>query len=172
MRRVYVITGGPCVGKTTLINALAADGFPVLHEVARKIIDAETLKGSNILPWSDKIGFQRRVFESQLEQERKLSGGIIFLDRGLHDGFAYYKLYGWTIPPEFIQIAKTHRYSGVFQLDRSAEYQQDTRRREDYKTAKQIDLLLEDTYTEFNHKPLKIPFFSVDERKKIVLGKL
>ncbi|MBL4795729.1 MAG: AAA family ATPase, partial [Pseudomonadales bacterium] len=33
-----VITGGPCSGKTTLINALEKKGIHVIHEVAIKVI--------------------------------------------------------------------------------------------------------------------------------------
>ena len=35
----YVITGPPCSGKTTLIDKLEALGYPVVHEVARWVIE-------------------------------------------------------------------------------------------------------------------------------------
>lgn len=34
-----VLTGGPCCGKTTLIEELNKRGYPVLHETAREVLN-------------------------------------------------------------------------------------------------------------------------------------
>lgn len=87
-----VITAGPGQGKTTVIELLVAEGYRVVPEVARIIIEEEQLKNSDILPWKDFTSFQELVAERQLELERQLKVGkdkIVFLDRGLVDGVAY-----------------------------------------------------------------------------------
>ncbi len=47
----YVLTGGPSVGKITVIEILAKRGYKILPEVARMIIEEERIKGTDILPW-------------------------------------------------------------------------------------------------------------------------
>lgn len=47
----YVITGGPGIGKTTVIELLASRGYVIVLEVARLITEEEKSKGSDILPW-------------------------------------------------------------------------------------------------------------------------
>lgn len=41
IQRRYIVTGGPGVGKTTIINFLEAQGYAVIHEAATDIIEAE-----------------------------------------------------------------------------------------------------------------------------------
>lgn len=51
----YVITGGPGVGKTTLLNHLQVTNpnYSFLNETAREIILEESQKNQNpILPWT------------------------------------------------------------------------------------------------------------------------
>ena len=47
----FVITGGPGVGKTTLLEALAKQGFPYVPEVAREIIREQASRNGDALPW-------------------------------------------------------------------------------------------------------------------------
>src|SRR3954471_14543898 len=78
-----VITGGPSVGKTTLITLLQERGFPVIHEFATQII-----KEGVFLPWVDRKSFQVEVLRRQVAAEAEIAenGLPVFLDRGLFDG--------------------------------------------------------------------------------------
>src|SRR5580658_9663936 len=78
-----VITGGPSVGKTTIITLLAERGFRVVEEFATQII-----KEGKILPWVDRSKFQAEVLRRQVQAESAIRNypGPIFLDRGLFDG--------------------------------------------------------------------------------------
>ena len=62
-----VITGGPSVGKTTIISQLSQRGFKVVEEFATQII-----KEGQVLPWVDRIGFQEEVLKRQLAAEAEL----------------------------------------------------------------------------------------------------
>ncbi|MGE4512409.1 MAG: AAA family ATPase, partial [Chryseobacterium sp.] len=42
MKNLFVITGGPGTGKTTLLNALSANLYKTIQEAARAIIREET----------------------------------------------------------------------------------------------------------------------------------
>ena len=70
-----VITGGPSVGKTTIITGLAQLGFTVVEEFATKII-----KEGELLPWVDRVGFQTEVLRRQLfaEESIKCTEEIVF----------------------------------------------------------------------------------------------
>ena len=40
----YIITGGPCTGKTTMLEQIAQKGFKKIEECAREIIQEEEAK--------------------------------------------------------------------------------------------------------------------------------
>lgn len=50
----YIITGGPGVGKTALIEELNRQGFSTVPEDARRIIKEQIDLGGDGLPWKDK----------------------------------------------------------------------------------------------------------------------
>jgi predicted ATPase len=54
---LYVITGSPGSGKSTLIEALAASGIPSMPEAGRAIIQDQVAIGGDALPWSDRHAF-------------------------------------------------------------------------------------------------------------------
>lgn len=49
----FVITGGPGVGKTTLLETLAQQGFPYVPEIAREIIREQVSRNGDALPWAN-----------------------------------------------------------------------------------------------------------------------
>src|SRR3990167_1820435 len=91
-----VITGGPSVGKTTLIKALRRKGLPVAVEVGSVVI-----RHGLYHPAKDRRAFQSAVLQRQLQVERRLPRNRRhFLDRGLLDGVAYYLIDGLAVPDE------------------------------------------------------------------------
>src|SRR3546814_3868123 len=52
-----VITGGPGSGKSTLIEALAVEGFDHMPEAGRAIIRDQVAIGGVALPWADRAAF-------------------------------------------------------------------------------------------------------------------
>ncbi|PZR03085.1 MAG: hypothetical protein DI539_26790, partial [Flavobacterium psychrophilum] len=44
----YVITGGPCTGKTTVVELLAKRGYVTIAEQARHYIDTQKVEGRTV----------------------------------------------------------------------------------------------------------------------------
>jgi len=164
--RKYVITGGPCVGKTTTIDELARRGHQTMPETARMIIQEELAKPNGVLPWTDLLGFQYLVLNRQMDLEKYLEGDSFFLDRAI-DGIAYCRLGGIKVPKELIYFAKTNRYDRILLLDQ-LPYKQDCERREDSVIAKKIHDEIFRVYTDFDYSPIRIPVLPLGARADLV----
>ena len=169
----YVLTGGPGVGKSTLLKELAK--YPeicTIDEVAAYIIQAEEKKGSRCLPWIDRDAFQLKVLETQLEWEREIPESIekAILDRGIPDGLAYYRHDKITPPGKLVKAAREADYTGIFLLSDLIIYQNTSVRREDEEEARKIHSMIRQTYKELGYKLIPIPLGSVEERTKMILN--
>jgi predicted ATPase len=168
----YVITGGPSVGKTSVLNELAKKGYRVIQETAREIIDEQLKKGVGILPWKDPITFQEQIAKRQMRMEREIKKEeIVFLDRGLPDGVAYYILHNVKPPKKLMALSKK-RYAKVFVLDPLLQYTSTYYRKEDEKTAKKEHKLVIDVYERFGYKIVRVPPLSVQKRVDYILKRI
>ncbi|MDP6117052.1 MAG: ATP-binding protein [Planctomycetota bacterium] len=168
MNEFYVLTGGPAVGKTTLIEHLAANGHTTIRESARDVIEEQKRLGSDKLPWLDRPGFQLLVLTRQLEREEAAKGKVAFLDRGIPDGIAYLKEGGYEPLTELLDHARG-RYRKAFLLEPIGDYQKDSVRYEDENIAREMHRFIEETYTELGYELVKIPAASVEERAEMLL---
>ncbi|VVB79594.1 AAA domain protein [uncultured archaeon] len=159
-----VFTGGPCSGKTTLLEQLALKGLTIVPETARIIIEQEQKRDSEILPWRNLYGFQEEVARVQLEQEHSYEGRHLFLDRGVVDGHGF-SLNGKIPTPEIIMDFGKSRYNLVFLLDPLPNYKNDSSRKETPQMARKIHDRLDEAYRHFGYQPIRIPVLgSVEER--------
>jgi len=114
-----VITGGPCAGKTTLMGLLAAAFVGRGREVMLVNECATELLAQGITPDScgSVLGFQRHVFDLQLEKENRLVGmssdAVVLLDRGLMDNAGY-------LPDDELDMLLSER--GMTRADAYARY--------------------------------------------------
>jgi predicted ATPase len=142
-------------------------------ESARIVIEEENTKGSRALPWVDFDMFQRLCFARQMKFESALKdGGTAFLDRGVVDQLAYYKLNGRKPPEEISEAASKKRYDGIFLLDVLPVYQTDEARKEDPQTAEWVHQRTMDTYLELGYEPVRVPPLSVQERIDFILSRV
>ena len=114
----YVITGPPCCGKSTTVELLAQRGFRVRSEIARSYVDQEISRGREIQEIrSDMTRLQCEVLRRALASEKELPREeLIFLDRGIPDSLAYFKLHGIDTGP-YIDGLTSSRYRLVFYLE-------------------------------------------------------
>lgn len=161
-----MITGGPSVGKTTIITLLRERGYTVITEQATQII-----KEGEVLPWVDRNAFQKEVLRRQLavEAPHVNSNDPIFLDRGLFDGEAYYIADQLAIPPSFRTLPAA-RYSMAFLIEELPFFDNNGVRFEDLEFTRKITPIIERCYSSRNIPVSRVPALPPDERVDYVLN--
>ncbi|MBD3272753.1 AAA family ATPase [Candidatus Dependentiae bacterium] len=170
----YVLTGGPCTGKTTTINQLSKIGYQTIKEAA-SILVAEEFNKPGIPLWEkDAIAFQKKLIFKQLEFESKIntSDNSVFIDRGIIDTIAYCKIYNAVAPKEFYKIAEKNRYDKIFLLDFLENYSTSFVRKESKEKALEIQNVLLSTYKKFGYKPIIVPNQNIIKRVDFILKEI
>ena len=162
-----VITGGPCTGKTTLIERLKIKGYKVIEEVARDVINEEQAKGSDVLP-KDFVKFQYTVIKKQLSLERGLSDEeIVFLDRSPLDCWGYYKQRGLEPSDEIKGMMNNLNYDLIIYLEPLSHYEDDDVRSEGREVQLEICNHLKESYEDSGMKMICLPEYYEKKRKNI-----
>lgn len=183
----FIFTGGPGVGKTTLIDGLRARGYLAVPEAARHVIQREQGKSPRlrpVLPWTDLVGFQHKVLrqQSRWENSAAIAGRTVALDRSFVDPIAYLLQSGQgprQQPALYRKIfGKIRRagYTKVFFLDQLPRYVNDPQRKESVREARQIHDQLFKVYTQmgkrFGFDVVRVPAIGVDQRLDFVLRQM
>jgi predicted ATPase len=168
-----VITGGPSSGKTTTVNILRARGFATTIEHARHYIDTQRVTGRTAEDIrANQQLFQRAIVDMQIEQERSLDReALVFLDRALPDGLAYYRFLGLTPDSDYLSLLKPGIYHAVFVLDLlplAADYA----RTEDQAGQIELHRLLTEVYSEIGYLPRAVPALPPEQRVDFILAAL
>ena len=165
----YVITGGPCAGKTTLIKELEKRGYRVAQEAARTYIELELARGKTLAEIrKDEVAFQHALIPMKVAAQQELpTNEVVFLDRGMHDSVAYLALAGVHDDPILIEPLTQSRYRGVFLLD-LLPYVKDDARTEDAAGAKHVHGLLEKAYRDAGFKIIRVPVMNVKKRADFI----
>jgi len=159
-----VLTGGPCCGKTTLLNGLAERAYSVVPEAARMIIEENQKREGEYVPWINLYGFQQKTTERVLELEHSFEDSLLFCDRGVVDGHGY-SVSGKIPTPELIKKFSVKRYDTVFILDPIPVYQKDEARRENPEEAKKVHAAIWNAYREFGYSPIRVPIIGGKEER-------
>jgi predicted ATPase len=166
----FVITGGPSTGKTTLLAELAALGYRVVPEAARRVIDEALEKGTTVeqlrsdeKKFQETVAFMKRDVEATLDPET-----VTFFDRGMQDTVAYYGAYDFPMDNGVEELMDTSHYQQVFLLEPLGTFSEDYARVEDEAFRKKINALLDDAYTKYGMKPVRVPAASLADRVKLI----
>lgn len=169
--KVFVISGGPGTGKTSVINELGKE-FRVLPESAREVGEKDPRFAGKSVKETNQQEFQDAIFEFDKKQLQSLQEDwTVFADRGLGDTLAYCKIWGLKIKPELVEYAKNFKYSGIFILDFLGSYVQDTLRQESREEQEKIHEMIIKTYQELGYKLVFVPFMPVEERVRFIKEK-
>lgn len=169
----YVITGGPCCGKTTTVNMLAARGYKTTIEEARHYLDTQRDKGLRVgLIKQDHRRFQLAVLRMQIQQERALSPeDVVFLDRAIPDARAYYRFLGLPEDERLLRAISKVSYRKIFILD-SLPLVHDYARGENMRAQSQLHRLVTEVYAELGFPIVKVPVMFPEKRVNFVLANL
>lgn len=172
----FVLTGGPGVGKSSLIEALRKKGYPTIGEAARQVILKEQEKQQHdpvyraILPWTQLEQFQELCLATQLDLERKVtstSSTPTFLDRSCVDPLAYIEMGQVKIPAQIYTFIEQAAYSKIFFLERLPSYIQDSQRLEDEDYANRLHDKLYEVYNRLGFDIVTVPVFAPEQHENI-----
>lgn len=148
---MFVVTGGPGSGKSSLIDALTRRGFRAMPEAGRAIIQDQVRIGGSALPWADRALFAELMLGWELRSWREALAmdGPVLMDRGIPDVVGYLTLCGLPVPAHVEAAAKLHPYNKrVFLAPYwDAIFAQDTERKQDRREAEATGRIMAETYT-------------------------
>ncbi len=173
----YIITGGPGVGKTTLINELAKFKFKIISESAREIIKREIEKNGDGLPWKDRELYTSLMLKASLEDFNAVSSkssDIYFFDRGILDAICYANMIGLSVSAEMDDIGKNNLYNQkVFILPPWQEiYHTDNERKQTWEEATLTFKKMKETYLNYGYEIIEVPKENIENRVNFILNNI
>ena len=172
----FVITGGPGVGKTTLLETFVRQGYPHVPEVAREIIREQMAQNGDALPWANIPAYTRLMLSRSINsfQHHLTHDEILFFDRGIPDTLAYAHLTRQPVFPELQHASLNFRYNPhVFILPPWPEiYQTDTERKQTYQEVVATYDAMLTTYRQLDYTPIIVPQGTPEERAAFVIHQL
>ena len=168
----YVLTGGPCAGKTTLIFELEKRGYSVLPEPARLIIDEKLAAGLTIGEIVTDPDWLPSVVRFQVAREAEVpSDQEYFFDRSVVDSVAYYRVNGREVDEDLRSACANASYAKVFLLD-LIDFVNDEARSETPEQAMILHGLIREAYEDLGFEVIQVPVLPVEERADYVLSQL
>lgn len=167
----YVITGGPGVGKTTLIEELSRLGFHTVEEDARKIIKQQMRIDRYGLPWKNKELYVQLMFQASVQAYQCVeSSELTFFDRGIPDALCYSEMENLAVSKEFQSFIDRFRYNKtVFILPPWKEiYENDYERKQSWNEAENTFEAMRKTYKACGYFPIEVPKMEVHKRAQFV----
>ena len=171
---LFVLTGGPGSGKTSVIEALRLDNHNCADEAGRHIIRQQVATGGDALPWSDRLSYAEAMLRRDLESYHRHNKGNdpAFFDRGIPDIVGYLRLEGLPVPEAMMQTAKDLRYANtVFLFPPWPEiFTQDEERKQTPAVAEKTHRAMAAIYGELGYNLIEVPKAPVEDRKAFILA--
>ncbi|MFD2556442.1 AAA family ATPase [Sphingobacterium tabacisoli] len=173
-----VITGGPGMGKTSIITHLTAQGYHCIPEVGRMIIIEQMRTQGNKLPWVDPLAFAMEMLgQATADYKKRVSqpaGGFTFFDRGIPDIMGYLSICGIAIPPALEEACHNLPYfNKVFITPPWEEiYVNDAERKQSFSEAIDTYEAMKRVYSNLGYTLIEIPKLSIAKRVQFIVSAL
>lgn len=167
---LYIITGGPGSGKSTLIEELKRRGIFCVEEVARKVIQEEVQLGCEALLGQRIEKMIVRSLETYEDAVVKRAEVTIF-DRGVLDYISYANRTHTPISKELIQKAAALNYNKIVFMAPPWEeiYCNDSERKQSFEEALEVYETLVKIYSEYGYEIIELPKTDVQSRADFLL---
>ena len=167
-----VVTGAPCSGKTTLVQALQDHGCRTIPEAARIIIREEMALGKSLHQITAATAqFEQKILRRKQTIEKGLPADqTIIFDRGLPDSIAYFRMAGLSTAEPY-RLSRRVRYQKVFFLE-PLPFITDGERLENAAQAARLGELIWTAYRELDYAIITVPAVPLGKRVRLVLAHL
>ncbi len=177
-RQWIILTGGPGVGKTSLVNHFARHGYPVINEAATDLI-RERLAEKIEQPWNQD-GFNMSVLELLIHRQSNVEvreANVVFMDRSPVDVLTYSFLQKDRAHDQITAlvdnlVASQLYHKKVFLIENLGNCEQNDVRPETLEETLRIESHIEDHYRRYNFEVVRIPSASIEERAHLILKHL
>jgi predicted ATPase len=153
---LFVVTGGPGSGKTTVLHEPKKRGYDLASEVARQIIQEQMGNGGNALPWGDRERYTELMLQRSMDSfiQKTPSQHPMFSDRGILDTLCYARLIGLADTESIRRAFDEYRYaSRVFLAPAWKEiYGTDAERKQSFEEAVRTAELMVKVYQECGYE--------------------
>lgn len=174
--KLYILTGAPSAGKSTIIHDLKSKNYDVVHEAATDVIKAEHENG-NWEPWTQKQAFINKVVDLQKQrQQQALSTNfnIVFFDRSPICTFALCLFLKLKPPPnltcEIDRVVKNKIYQNkVFFIENLGFCERNEIRKISFEQCLEFEEIHKKLYKKYGYELILIPKNSVVNRVKNII---
>lgn len=172
-KNFFVITGGPGMGKTALIEEMAKRGYTCVPEAGRHIIIHQINIKGIALPWKSPTLFGELMFRQAHEdfltcgeQEQP-----VFFDRGIPDVIGYIELCDLQPGKEMNGIVKNLRYHPIVFITPPWEeiYRNDPERKQSFSEAVETYKMMQKVYTRLGYQTVEIPRGPLTDRADFLI---
>lgn len=173
---LFILTGGPSSGKTTVLNVLKNLQYTTVAEVARAVIIEQQQTQGDALPWANTNKYTQLMVQGSISDYKNhiQLEGPCFFDRGIPDALGYANLINLPDIGYIQKASQEYLYNNkVFLFPFWPEiYTQDQQRKQNKHEAQQTYLALKKTYQSLGYQILEVPFNTPLERAYWILDRL
>ncbi len=170
----YIISGGPCVGKTSLISYFAFHGLQTVPEAYASLFEEARVQGTLGSFFADPIKLREQLIAKQHMLENSCTPSkLTLLDRSMVDIIFYADYFNTILPATLIQQASKATYNQyVFFLEPLPEelYIMNDRRGEDRAEALRMHHALKHSYQSYGYTVIDVPFDTIEHRALHILS--